>query len=133
MDLRYQIERATVGEGGFGRIDKAIDTELDRPVAIKTLDPLFRASPSDTDVERFRREAKALARLSHPNIPAIYDVDFAPESGQFRIIFEWVEGSTLRQYLQDRGVLSLDETRTYFSSICSALGHAHERGLSIGM
>lgn len=83
MEARYQIERETAGEGGYGRIDKAVDTELDRPVAIKTLDPLFRASPTNTDVERFRREAKALARLSHPNIPAIYDVDFSQPQASF--------------------------------------------------
>lgn len=47
MDIRYQIERTSTGEGGFGRIDKAQDTELERPVAIKTLDPLFKTKPTE--------------------------------------------------------------------------------------
>lgn len=126
---RYKILQASAGEGGYGRIDKATDTELDRPVAIKTLDPLFRAGPGEDDIERFRREAKALAQLSHPSVPAIYDVQFSPEDSAFRIIFEWVEGQTLRDYIQDRGVLSLQEARDYFAHICSALSHAHDRGI----
>ncbi len=127
MAERYAIVQASAGQGGFGRIDKATDTTLDRPVAIKTLDPLFKAAPGPEDVERFHREAKALARLSHPNIPAIYDVQFEPEQDQFRIIFEWIEGQTLRQRLQDRGVLSLEEARIYVGQVCSALAHAHEQ------
>ena len=129
MSERYEIVRASAGQGGFGRIDKATDTALERPVAIKTLDPLFKSKPSSDDVERFRREAKALAHLSHPNIPAIYDVQFLPDEDEFRIIFEWIEGETLRDRLQDRGVLSLDEARLYFAQVCSALAHAHEQGL----
>jgi serine/threonine-protein kinase len=129
MDARYAVVQASAGEGGYGRIDKAMDTTLERHVAIKTLDPLFKSAPSDEDVERFRREAKTLAQLSHPNVPAIYYVQFSPEANEFRIIFEWVEGQTLREYLQDRGVLSLEEARLYFSQICSALSHAHEHGI----
>ena len=126
---RYEIVQALAGQGGFGRIDKATDTALGRPVAIKTLDPLFRSKPSPQDVERFHREARALAQLSHPSIPAIYDVQFEPDRTEFRIIFEWVEGQTLREHLQDRGVLSLDEARTYFTQVCSALKHAHDKGI----
>jgi serine/threonine protein kinase len=129
MDTRYEIVTEAAGEGGFGRIDKAHDKTLDRPVAIKTLDPLFKTKLSDGDVERFHREARNLAKLSHPSVPAIYDVDFQPEKEEFRIIFEWVEGHTLREHLQDRGVLSLQEARTYFSRICSALSHAHSMGI----
>lgn len=129
MEARYRIVQESAGEGGFGRIDQAMDTTLERPVAIKTLDPLFRTDIGPDDVERFRREAKTLAQLSHPNIPAIYDVQFSPEAEEFRIIFEWIEGRTLRQHLQERGVLSLEEARQYFASICSALSHAHARGI----
>jgi hypothetical protein len=98
-------------------------------VAIKTLDPLFRSDIGPDDVERFRREAKTLAQLSHPNIPAIYDVEFSPNTEEFRIIFEWIEGRTLREHLQGRGVLSLEEARRYFGNICAALSHAHARGI----
>lgn len=129
MDPRYEIVQASSGQGGFGRVDKAFDTALERPVAIKTLDPLFKSTPAGEDVERFRREAKALARLSHPSVPAIFDVQFAPEAAEFKIICEWIEGQTLRDYLQNRGVLSLEEARGYFAQVCSALSHAHDQGL----
>ncbi len=129
MTERYEIVQASAGEGGYGRIDKAEDTALERPVAIKTLDPLFKSTPSPDDIERFHREAKALAQLSHPNIPAIYDIEFSPEDSTFQIIFEWIDGPTLRDYLNDRGVLSLEEARLHFGEICSALTHAHDRGI----
>jgi serine/threonine protein kinase len=127
MDSRYEIVEASAGEGGFGRVDRAFDTTLERPVAIKTLDPLFKTSPSNDDIERFRREAKSLAQLSHPSIPAIYDVQFSPGTNEFRIIFEWIEGNTLRHHLQDRGVMTLSEARELFSTMCSALDHAHQK------
>lgn len=129
MATRYEIVTERAGEGGYGRVDKARDTDLERHVAIKTLDPLFRAEPSPQDVERFRREAKSLARVSHPHIPAIYDVQFSEDSKEFKIIFEWVEGITLRDHLQDSGVLSLEEARQLFSRVCSALAHAHGMGI----
>jgi len=125
MNPRYKIVKAAAAGGGYGLVDKAIDNELEREVAIKTLDPLFSAEPSAKDIERFRREAKALARLSHPNIPAIYDVQFSEDSHEFRIVFEWIEGQTLREHLQTNGVLSLENARQLFSRVCSALSHAH--------
>jgi serine/threonine-protein kinase len=129
MDQRYRVEQAAVGEGGYGRIDKAFDTTLERPVAIKTLDPLFKTALTDADIERFRREARSLAQLSHPSIPAIYDVQFSPETSEFRIIFEWVDGRNLREHLQERGVLDLNDARQNFALICSALTHAHTKGI----
>jgi hypothetical protein len=129
VDPRYQIEQAAVGEGGYGRVDKAFDTTLERSVAIKTLDPLFKASLADGDIERFHREARSLAQLSHSSIPAIYDVQFSPDTSEFRIIFEWVEGRNLRQHLQEQGVLSLQDARKNFAMICSALNHAHSKGI----
>lgn len=126
---RYEIVEAAHGEGGYGRIDRAIDTELEREVAIKTLDPIFKVEPSPKDIERFRREAKALARLSHPHIPAVYDVQFSEEAKEFKIVFEWIEGQSLREHLQDRGVLTLEEARQFLSRVCSALAHAHGHGI----
>jgi serine/threonine-protein kinase len=126
---RYEILESAAGQGGFGRVDRAVDRVLEREVAIKTLDPLFSVEPSPTHIERFHREAKALARLSHPNIPAIYDVQLSEETKEFRIVFEWIEGETLTKHLQDRGTLSLEEARQLFSRICSALAHAHDFGI----
>ncbi|MFI6079113.1 serine/threonine-protein kinase [Actinoplanes sp. NPDC051343] len=126
---RYRVDIAAIGEGGFGRIDKAFDTDLERPVALKTLDPLFKESPSGSDIERFRREARTLAQLSHPSIPAIYDVRLSPENSEFIIIFEWIEGESLRGVLQSRRVLDVEDAPKIFGPICSALAHAHSKGI----
>lgn len=126
MDPRYRIEVKDAGQGGFGRVDKAWDSALERWVAIKTLDPIFRnATPEDR--ERFSREAKALASFTHTNIPAVYDVVLPNDESEFRILFQWVEGITLREYLKERGVLNLEQVRTWFGNICSGLGHAHSK------
>ena len=74
MSDRYVVMKADAGKGAFGIVKKALDTDLERHVAIKTLNPIFKVSPSEEDIERFRREAKTLAALSHPNVPAVYDV-----------------------------------------------------------
>lgn len=129
MPERFEILQADAGEGGFGRVHRARDSELDRDVAIKVLDPIFKLEPSGTDKERFRREAKTLARLSHPNIPAIYDVIFDEAKKDFRIIFQWIDGTTLAQHLRDRGVLSVDQAARWFANVCSALDHAHSQGI----
>ena len=109
-------------------MDKATDTALERDVAIKTLDPIFR-DIEEVDIERFKREAKILAAISHPNIPAIYDVVFNPDEKEFRLIYAWIEGKTLSRKLMDEGVLSLEEVRSYFTNIWSALSHAHSKNI----
>jgi serine/threonine-protein kinase len=129
MNPRFSIIEALAGQGGFGKISKAKDTELERMVAIKTLDPLFKTAPTEKDKERFRREAKTLASLSHPSIPAIYDVQFSDPTGEFRIVFEWIEGHTFSQILRDTGLITLTDAEKWFVAICSALTHAHSRGV----
>ena len=129
MPERYKIVEGAAGEGGYGRVDKAIDTELEREVAIKTLDPVFKVEPSAEDIERFKREAKTLARLSNPHIPAIYDVRFSEAEQEFKIIFEWIDGVSLRESLQTRGVLSFEDARRLFVQISSALEEAHSSGV----
>ncbi len=124
---RYEIKNLTpVGTGGFGKVRKGEDTILGRPVAIKTLDPAL-AAASDEDKERFRREARILAKLSHPNIPSIYDVVF--DQGKFEIIFQFVEGTNLRTILSSEGTIKLAECRHWFDQLASALGHAHDMGI----
>jgi serine/threonine protein kinase len=125
MDTRYRIEVKVAGHGGFGVIDKAWDNALERWLAIKTLDPLFKHSPSEEDKERFKREAKTLASLTHPNIPAVYDVVFPTAGNEFKILFQWIDGTTARDYLKNKGLLSLDQVRKWFGNISSALNHAH--------
>ena len=128
IESRFKIVEERAGNGGFGFVSKATDTELERDVAIKTLDPLFKNIDTG-DIERFKREAKTLAALSHPNIPSIYDVEFNPGKMEFKLIYAWIEGITLRQYLMDIGILSLDDVRKYFANICSALTHSHQKGI----
>lgn len=128
IESRFKIVEELAGQGGFGLVSKATDTELERDVAIKTLDPLFKNIDA-ADIERFKREAKTLAALSHPNIPSIYDVEFEPEKKEFKLIYAWIEGMTLREYLNDYGILSLDDVKKYFANICSALTHSHQRGI----
>src|SRR5712692_5883245 len=89
---RFTFQEALHGAGGFAKVIKGRDNTLERDIAIKVLDPLATEFP-EADQERFRREARILARLAHPNIPAIYDVDFGPR--KFSLIFQFVDGINL--------------------------------------
>ncbi|MCA9011223.1 MAG: serine/threonine protein kinase [Planctomycetaceae bacterium] len=121
--VRYQMESQPIGSGGFGKVRKGRDTVLDRDIAVKSLDPVLRQA-TDIDRERFREEARTLAQLAHPNIPAIYDVILDAE--HFHIIFQYVEGKNMRQFLAD-GPLTVEEVRRWFGHIASALDHAHKK------
>lgn len=123
---RFTFESETHGAGGFAKVIKGRDNDLERDIAVKVLDPLA-TKFSESDQERFRREARILARLSHPNIPAIYDVVFSP--GTFLIVFQFVEGSTLRKVIDEQGPCDIGAARTWFQDIAAALEHAH--GLAI--
>jgi len=126
MNDRFTFQQEPHASGGFAKIIKGRDNALERDVALKKLDPLVKEFP-EADVERFRREARILAKLSHPNIPAIYDVDFAP--GRFSIIFQFVEGKTLHDLIEQEGACQLSEVRSWFHQIASALDHAHSLGI----
>lgn len=125
MSERFTFSTEIHGAGGFARVIKGRDNALERDIAVKVLNPLA-TEFSESDQERFRREARILARLSHPNIPAIYDVDFSP--GKFLIIFQFIEGMTLRQ-VADGGPCQISEARAWFHQISSALEHAHGLGI----
>jgi serine/threonine-protein kinase len=123
---RYEFEPKPHGEGGFARVIRGKDLELERDVAVKVLNRLAtQFSPSEQ--ERFRREARTLARLSHPNIPSIYDVDFGP--GKFLIYFQFIEGTTLRKILDDEGVADFPRVQSWLKQVASALDHAHSLGV----
>jgi serine/threonine protein kinase len=109
-------------EGGFGRISKQRDKELDRFVAVKELKLLDDLAAR----ERFKREAKTLARMNHPNIPAIYDVQFN-DTAMF-ILFAFIEGTTLKEMIGNT-IPSLDRVRRWFTQVSAALDHAHSRGI----
>ena len=116
---RYEIIQDAHGEGGFGRVSKRRDKVLERLVAVKELKMLT----DDAARERFRREAKALAKMSHPHIPAIYDVQFADD--RMEIYFEFVEGHTLRELIKQEKTSRIDLTRQWFTQVGAALDHAH--------
>ena len=113
-----------LGRGGMGVVYKARQPRLDRLAALKLLrrgqenDPRF--------AERFAREAQTLARLSHPNIVAIYD--FGETGGQFYLLMEYVDGLSLRQLLH-AGKLKPAQALTIVPPICDALQYAHEQGI----
>jgi serine/threonine protein kinase len=120
---RYEIIDANHGEGGFGKISKQRDKVLDRIVAVKQLRLLNDAEAR----ERFLREAKTLARLNHPNVPAIYDIKY--DDAEMFIYFAFVEGRALREHVQAETVPSLDLTRRWFTQVAAALDHAHSKGI----
>lgn len=122
---RFQFDYGIHGAGGFAKIFKGRDTFLERDVAVKVLRPSS-GQFSDEDRERFKREARILAQLSHPNIPAIYDVEFEED---FLIIFEFIQGISLAQFIEDQGPCSLAQARSWFSQIASALQHAHSNDI----
>ncbi len=122
-DERYEVVDKEHGEGGFGKVSIQRDKILERLVAVKSL-LLFEDEASR---ERFVREAKTLARMSHPNVPAIYDVRFSDES--MRLYFEFVEGETLAQIISGGVYPSMDQARRWFIQVAFALDHAHSMGI----
>lgn len=113
-----------VGKGGMGAVYKARQPGLDRLVAIKILPPTVAADPAFA--ERFTREARALAKLSHPNIVAVYD--FGKADGLYYFVMEFVEGANLRQLILDGGVAP-QQALAIVPQICDALQFAHEEGV----
>jgi len=118
---RFTFEPGVHGAGGFARVIKGRDNVLERDIAVKVLDPIVTAFPEDQ--ERFRREARILARFSHPHIPVIYDIDFS--DGGFLIIFQFIEGITLRKLIDDEGPANIGQVRTWFQQVALALDYAH--------
>jgi serine/threonine protein kinase len=113
-----------IGQGGMGAVYKARQTHLDRLVALKLLDP--RLSRDPTFAGRFRREALALARLTHPHIVALHDVGEA--DGWQYLLMEYIDGANLRQTLRT-GRFSPDETLHLIPQLCDALAYAHGMGI----
>jgi tRNA A-37 threonylcarbamoyl transferase component Bud32 len=114
-----------LGQGGMGVVYKARQRQLDRLVALKILPPQI--GRTEAFAERFTREARSLARLSHPRIVMIYDFGHT-ESGLYYFIMEFVDGTDLRRVIQS-GELSTSEALTIIPQICEALQYAHEEGI----
>ncbi|HZK05860.1 MAG TPA: Stk1 family PASTA domain-containing Ser/Thr kinase [Actinomycetaceae bacterium] len=124
VDGRYEITRR-IARGGMATVYHAVDRRLDREVAVKIMHAHL--AESDDFVARFRREARAAARLSHPNVVGVYDQGLWHES--FYLTMEYVEGEDLRARLRREGTLSLGEALAITENVCEALAAAHRRDL----
>lgn len=124
LDGRYEITEL-IGIGGMADVYKAQDVMEDRPVAVKILKPEY--SDDEEFLRRFRNESKAIAVLSHPNIVKIYDVGFTDEI-QF-IVMEYIDGITLKEFIEQQGVLKWKDALHFITQILRALQHAHDKGI----
>ena len=118
---RYEIIRS-IGEGGMANVYLALDTILDRRVAVKIL----RGDLAEDEkfVRRFQREAISASSLNDPNIVEVYDV--GEDDGKYFIVMEYVQGLTLKQLIKKRGSLTLPEVQDIMLQLTSAVAHAHE-------
>lgn len=121
---RYELKEI-IGVGGMAVVYKAIDSVDNKTVAVKILKDEY--IKDDGFRKRFKNESKAVAMLSHPNIVKVYDVSFG-ETIQY-IVMEHIEGITLKQYIQNKGVLDWRESVIFTAQILKALYHAHEKGI----
>src|ERR1700749_3819781 len=116
---RYRLE-ARIGSGGMSTVYRAFGETLERQVAVKLMN---REVTSDSDeLERFRREARAVAQLSHPHIVGV--IDAGEDSGRPYIVFEYVEGETLKESIRRLGRLPITESVAYAIEITRAPGTA---------
>jgi tRNA A-37 threonylcarbamoyl transferase component Bud32 len=113
-----------LGQGGMGAVYKARQTKLDRLVALKVLPPAAGQDPAFA--ERFLREARALARLSHPHIVGVHD--FGDVGGLYYLLMEYVDGVNLRQAL-GAGQLQPQQALAVVGEVCTALQYAHDEGV----
>src|SRR3954449_9467131 len=117
---RYRLD-AQIGTGGMSTVHRAFDTTLERTVAVKLM---HRHIASDSDqLERFRREARAVAQLNHPHIVTV--IDAGEDDGRPYIVFEYVEGETLKERIRRFGRLPIAEAIAYAIEIGRALSAAH--------
>jgi serine/threonine protein kinase len=121
LDGRYKIE-SVLGQGGMGMVFRATQTSVQRPVAVKTLNPALAAAP--TFFERFRREAEVASRLRHPNIITIYDFGRAQDNTCY-FVMELLEGESLKEIVKRDGPMSLRRAVNLMEQAARGLAHAH--------
>ena len=124
LDGRYEI-RDVVGVGGMAVVYKAYDNIDDRIVAVKILKDEYLTNEEFR--RRFKNESKAIAVLSHKNIVKVFDVSFGDRL-QY-IVMEYIEGVTLKEYIEERGVIDWNEALFFSIQILRALQHAHDKGI----
>jgi serine/threonine protein kinase len=125
VDGRYRLDRL-LGRGGMGAVYAGVHVELERPAAIKLLLPELVSDPQA--LERFKREARAAARLNHPNVAGTYDFGTLP-GGESYIVMELVEGETLRERLAAAGALPLLEAVLIARQVADGIEAAHRGGV----
>ncbi|MFC9269602.1 Stk1 family PASTA domain-containing Ser/Thr kinase [Streptomyces zhihengii] len=123
LDGRYRVE-GRIAVGGMATVYRAVDTRLDRVLALKVMHPALAADA--TFVERFIREAKSVARLAHPNVVGVFDQ--GAEGAYVYLAMEYVEGCTLRDVLRERGALPPRAALDVLEPVLAALGAAHRAG-----
>jgi eukaryotic-like serine/threonine-protein kinase len=121
---RYRLE-SKLGSGGMSTVYLASDETLERPVAVKVLHAEISDQPDQ--IERFRREARAVAKLSHPNVVSV--IDAGEDGGHPYIVFEYIEGETLKHRIDRLGKLPLDESAAYAIEVGRGVAIAHARNL----
>ena len=124
LDGRYEITEL-IGVGGMAEVYKGVDVIDNKAVAIKILKKEY--AENEEFLRRFRNESKAIAVLSHPNIVKIYDVGFS-EKIQY-IVMEYIDGITLKEYIEEERVLTWKDTVHFVIQFLRALQHAHDKGI----
>ena len=124
LDGRYEVQEI-IGVGGMSVVYKAYDNVDDRIVAVKILKDEF--ADDEEFVRRFKNESKAIAVLSHPNIVRVYDVSFGERIKY--IVMEYVDGITLKEYIQKQRIISWNDAVFFTTQILKALQHAHDKGI----
>ncbi|MFF3611011.1 Stk1 family PASTA domain-containing Ser/Thr kinase [Streptomyces sp. NPDC002580] len=123
LDGRYRVE-ARIAVGGMATVYRAVDTRLDRVLALKVMHPTLAADSSF--VERFIREAKSVARLAHPNVVQVFDQ--GADGSYVYLAMEYIAGCTLRDVLRERGALQPRAALDILEPVLAALGAAHRAG-----
>ncbi|MEU6882982.1 Stk1 family PASTA domain-containing Ser/Thr kinase [Streptomyces sp. NPDC046712] len=123
LDDRYRVD-ARIAVGGMATVYRAVDTRLDRVLALKVMHPAL--ATDATFVERFIREAKSVARLSHPNVVGVFDQ--GADGAYVYLAMEYVAGCTLRDVLRERGALQPRAALDILEPVLAALGAAHRAG-----
>ncbi|MCL1816160.1 MAG: protein kinase, partial [Clostridiales bacterium] len=121
---RYLIQEK-LGSGGTAIVYKGQDTLLNRMVTVKILREEY--ASNDEFVRRFRREAQAVASLSHGNIVAVYDVGY--EENMHYIVMEFVEGQSLKEYIKEKGALPVHIAAAIMMQVLDGIGYAHEHSI----
>ncbi|HWJ09214.1 MAG TPA: protein kinase, partial [Nocardioides sp.] len=131
LDGRYRIG-SRIARGGMASVYEAVDTRLDRTVAVKVMHPGLgdATSQDDSFARRFVREAKSAAGLSHPNVVAVYDQGRDETGdGTTYLVMEYVPGHTLRDTITKEAPMSPERALAILDPVLSALGTAHRAGL----